>query len=714
MYHKQVFVIFLFCLFLNKASADSAIVYVCDASGSNTNNCTTAALPCQTVEHAINTVTPIADNSTIEVRMCPSTYTEAGNFNVKLPNNNVETIFTTWNSTTEAIIFDCQQNYAIVFNTTSKLSLNYVTLSNCELGISIQPNLQNYNADLSLNDVHFSNIVNSAIHFNSSISSLLMNGGSFTGSQIAIGAQNIKQISLTNVQFNNQSSYSINSQGNSLEAANIQNCEFINPGSIVISGTDNTQASITSNTVTNDRVPSLNIHSLIELTNGNWLIDQNNFDGGNSFVNAITLYNINNGTQISNSKLTTFTNGLTVSSSVGKYSISNTTFDASETCLTIYSAKNVSFSDLDLSNCQNNGIYLVYDNSAANLYFTNLNLNNVGSSYIQVATETFGVFQNSTFDGDNSFSNSANPSSWFSFRNGNWIIQNININSPSSMVDNIFSLTNTDGFSSFSLINNDFQNNNNQDPDSYFPTPIVIKDSTLKVKDCSFSKFMNNVVKNGSAIHISNTPTSIINSVFKNCTNQMLGGAIYIESSPLEISGCDFTGNSATNGGAISILDSTIAGNFANITNCNFTENSAVQFGGAIDISDSVANQSSIFINDCNFSGNVASTGAAIDCCDNSTDCNLSVFYESAESNSFASNENVAVNGTDVTCVVLLQTIPPPPSSSEDETESGLSTEEIVWISIGCVAAVVLVVVLIVVIVLVVIPKYKASKYTEI
>ena len=103
----------------------------------------------------------------------------------------------------------------------------------------------------------------------------------------------------------------------------------------------------------------------------------------------------------------------------------------------------------------------------------------------------------------------------------------------------------------------------------------------------------------GGAIHVYNGNTfSVINCTFKNNTAKD-GGAI-INHGTLILSGCTFTGNTATNNGGAVYSDGTLT-----VTNCIFTGNNATTMGGAI------YNANILSVTNSTFTGNTVTDGSA-------------------------------------------------------------------------------------------------------
>ena len=186
---------------------------------------------------------------------------------------------------------------------------------------------------------------------------------------------------------------------------------------------------------------------------------------------------------------------------------------------------------------------------------------------------------------------------------------------------------------------------------------VNIESSDSTISNCVFDHCNNQY---GGAIHSS---TSSSNTKIENCNftnNEAIwggsGGAMYLEGSDTEITGCNFDANTAQNYGAIYSTGTTeirnsdftnnkgsnanggavyISGENSVIDNCNFIDNVADAnhlFGGAIAIAgtgSSISNSnfernkaghggavyiesSGINVENCNFTENEASTGGAI------------------------------------------------------------------------------------------------------
>ncbi|WP_171776175.1 Cna B-type domain-containing protein [Methanobrevibacter ruminantium] len=139
------------------------------------------------------------------------------------------------------------------------------------------------------------------------------------------------------------------------------------------------------------------------------------------------------------------------------------------------------------------------------------------------------------------------------------------------------------------------------------------------IKNCSFTD--NTVMQDyghAGAVDVVGVNTKIIDCNFTN-NSAPNGGAVYGGSYGLSLSNSVFEDNNASTGGALYIYHDDFA-----ITNCNFTDNDASSQGGAIYIASECHNEQ---MTGCNFSGNTAPRGSAIYCDGDGkvTDCNFDV-----------------------------------------------------------------------------------------
>ena len=172
-------------------------------------------------------------------------------------------------------------------------------------------------------------------------------------------------------------------------------------------------------------------------------------------------------------------------------------------------------------------------------------------------------------------------------------------------------------------------------------TGIVLYDvkGFIAISGCSFS---NNSMKpvgyqgtkdirfNGGGLHVMNINGTLLMSdcIFVGNSATRVGGAIHFEFSlnsviHMHFALCNFTGNRADRGGAISIVlngdtnSSSTAGYHINIYSCNIIDNKA-QFGGGVALEESYtgishAASNTIRFHSCTFSSNKAKMSSAVD-----------------------------------------------------------------------------------------------------
>ncbi|MBK6647638.1 MAG: sortase [Anaerolineales bacterium] len=111
---------------------------------------------------------------------------------------------------------------------------------------------------------------------------------------------------------------------------------------------------------------------------------------------------------------------------------------------------------------------------------------------------------------------------------------------------------------------------------------IYIAGGTLSVANTTFS--VTDPAGNGGAIYFAGSTAAISNSIFQNHNGGDIddGGAIYINAGDVTISGSDFTGNSAIDGGGSDGGAIYLNGGTLHINSSDFTSNTASGDGGAI------------------------------------------------------------------------------------------------------------------------------------
>jgi Secretion system C-terminal sorting domain/Right handed beta helix region len=139
----------------------------------------------------------------------------------------------------------------------------------------------------------------------------------------------------------------------------------------------------------------------------------------------------------------------------------------------------------------------------------------------------------------------------------------------------------------------------------------IYSDGAPKIKNCIFKQ--NYAIGSGGALRQNeHSSQSIIleNCLFeKNIANY--GGAVYMWSSPFNIKGCDFIGNSTfdgpiqANGGGLWLVNSS-----GTMENCLIKENYAFEYGGGLHVWNPENTSNSVVeILDCTFDGNTAESG---------------------------------------------------------------------------------------------------------
>lgn len=187
-----------------------------------------------------------------------------------------------------------------------------------------------------------------------------------------------------------------------------------------------------------------------------------------------------------------------------------------------------------------------------------------------------------------------------------------------------------------------FENNtaNATNTDNHYGAGAVYEGGgTLDVKDCLFKD--NNSGYHGGAMTVyAQGHARIANTAFDgNEAPLMYGGAILLNKSHIDAYGCDFTNNSAKQGGAIHFYsaDNCPA---SNLVNCKFESNSSTKQGGAIVAK--VAEGVKIF--DSTFRANSGSQGGAIEF---EAEADGYIYNSSFEDNSATSGGAIYAAGED-------------------------------------------------------------------
>jgi len=147
-------------------------------------------------------------------------------------------------------------------------------------------------------------------------------------------------------------------------------------------------------------------------------------------------------------------------------------------------------------------------------------------------------------------------------------------------------------YGSLTLVNVDFDHNT-----ANYGGGVYVFFGTLSVEGGTFQE---NSTAYGAAVYLREAVSAIINGVdFLDNTVSFDGGAIYQYQGSMTISGGEFSGNDARNGGAIYVSNTTIPNVITG--DAQFSDNTAVSQGGAIYLANGTLN-----INVATFEGNAA------------------------------------------------------------------------------------------------------------
>ena len=151
----------------------------------------------------------------------------------------------------------------------------------------------------------------------------------------------------------------------------------------------------------------------------------------------------------------------------------------------------------------------------------------------------------------------------------------------------------------------------------------------------------------GGCLVLENGDFDLWMSDFTNVSSYGNGGAIYSRNASIKIETCNFYNASGLSGGALygEDMESVDIENNSYFSGCT-----ALTYGGAIEIENSEL-RAELF--DVSFVDNSAENGAAVSCCSNSTDCNVTVniVYDSV---TLTHNENREQNGSDISCAIYV------------------------------------------------------------
>jgi len=116
------------------------------------------------------------------------------------------------------------------------------------------------------------------------------------------------------------------------------------------------------------------------------------------------------------------------------------------------------------------------------------------------------------------------------------------------------------------------------------------------------------------------------------------GGAIYADAVKLNIKDGHYESNSASYGGAVFLAS--LRNSSFSVNGATFSNNNATHYGGSIEMESSEGTEVITYFDNVDFEDNTAYNGAAIVCCQLSTNCNITVGYEKSGEIDLSGNVN--------------------------------------------------------------------------
>ena len=604
MRNTTAIILFLFCSVI---FADQTY-YICDSTGNSSNNCGSQAEACKTLSDAISKISDLS--TSVIINACGADYTGSGNINLILPEVPITIQKNTEDSSEIPVIFN-GNGFPIIFNPKSSFTLNNITLQTGVYGIQYNPNQPQ---ELNLNSVTIDSVVR-GIYIDNKEGSFQIQDSTINHCENGIYVATVKEINIQSTIFTNIRETPINVQSFDIETISIENITVESTEAVTISVGVNTQGII------NDSTFNVQENSMLDLSGGNWVINQAKFQNSENCTTAIYFQGQASQLHLQNIDISTCSTGIKFFSSANLI-IEGGNIKTSQTCLEITKINELQISSNVLfENCIENTIFLQYDVVPIQIEIDNIHFSNTGTLEFSQASESISTISNCIFE-------NIHPHVIF-INGGTWNFDNINAtgnqNYSHQLNGGLFYLSSSESsYASFFIDNSYFSYGFT----SAFGGLIYMEEADLFIRDSSFD---HSSASGGGAIYLYN---------FFNFT----------------CISCSFNDNHASYYGGAIELESDHA--LALVADSHFNNNQAIS-GSSIAC---------------------CTTSESL----NDDECTVLLFYPNSNSNSFENQNTSDENGDVVSCVVYLQNNDAPPNNNESTTSSQSPNSSVYWIILTC------------------------------
>ena len=509
-------------------------VYVCGSTGSDTNDCSTAANACASVSGALSS---LSGATSLTLNVCEGNYNGTENTNIVLPDFPV--YIQTYEGDEQSVLFDCLNTPSSVFTASDSLSIYDINFVGCDQAITFQ---SEKNSSLIVNNSHFANS-NTGIAYNAPTGVLNADSCSFSEVGVSIQVNGVEEFTLSNGIFITGTEASIVLSSTTSTFITISDTMFQDTMGVQFVVNEETRGSFSGCTFDA-------IHSpiIIDINGGSWYLERGAlmysslcetgivYNGAGAPENSLLLYVFN---------ITTCKNAIEFNADAS-FEYSNGFVNTNETCFDVKINTGVRLVNMDLRNCLKHNILVNYTGKPTEIFIQNVNC--VFANALEVITAS----ESSGFVSGISFSLGAKA---FIISGGQWNISNayvVGYIADFRYDGGLAYLHSGEGLASFAFNDCVFSGGYS----SYKGGVIYAKDvQSFNVSSCLFT---NNGAQTGGAIYLDQFDYfSIQDSTFDECYAEDSGGAIDIESYngimiSAFLSNVTFTENEAKTGSAIS------------------------------------------------------------------------------------------------------------------------------------------------------------------
>jgi len=214
-----------------------AETYYISPFGVDANDCLSTTAPCLTLQGVVDQINNGgASSANHQIEVGAGSYIGAKNIGVDISELNLA-LSAPVGIPRESVVFDCQEQYSVIFSTTASLALTNMTLLNCPTGVQFSPLEGTAGANVNLKNVE---IASCHLGLNAQTGDVSVTNSFFNEiGGIGVLALNVQGFSLTNSEFNGNVQWGVHLITNhSLIAEHgidFTDCNFNNGGGVSLS-----------------------------------------------------------------------------------------------------------------------------------------------------------------------------------------------------------------------------------------------------------------------------------------------------------------------------------------------------------------------------------------------------------------------------------------------------------------------------------------------